>query len=214
MTTVLSFAHGKAACGSKRWSCDTFKVLEHLFLNTSRLCTPFLQQSQSTRRNRRQSEHSPTRLIHGLVCDHARGIPNQMSDAVEAMEVELEGDEEFCRKLERYGPRGEAGGQDGALDVPSEVGCGEVQSAVDVKAAAQDGAGDAVVDGQVPGDLWAVDAEMRRDGAVQTLLDEDLVAGLLIGNGLRRNGSGGEKSQICIVDAESMIGSGHTCAGR
>jgi len=59
--------------------------------------------------------------------------------------------------------------------MPSEERGNQVREAKDVEGTGQHGAGNAVEDGSIPGYLRAVDREMRRDGAVETLLDEDLV---------------------------------------
>lgn len=56
-----------------------------------------------------------------------------------------------------------------ALQVPSEQRSGEVRGAEDVETAAEDGAGDSVEDGAVPGDLGTVDREMGGYGAVEAL---------------------------------------------
>jgi hypothetical protein len=56
--------------------------------------------------------------------------------------------------------------------------CDQVQGAESVEGAGQGDAGHAVERRAVPGDLRLVDAEVRRDGAVQALLCEDLVRGL------------------------------------
>jgi len=74
--------------------------------------------------------------------------------------------------------------------VPAHVWSDEVCCAEDVEHAAQRAAGDAVHDRAVPGDLWAVDAQVWGDGAVEALLGEDLVAvGELLDRGLGRGQS-------------------------
>jgi hypothetical protein len=67
--------------------------------------------------------------------------------------------------------------------VPAEGGRNQVERAVGVEATAEDAAGDTVQRRQIPGNLRAVDGEMRRDGAVQTLLSEDVVVGCSSGSG-------------------------------
>ena len=59
----------------------------------------------------------------------------------------------------------------------------EVAEAEDVEGAGEDGAGDAVGDGEGPCCLGLVDSKVGRDGAVQALLDEDVVA-FVLGEGL------------------------------
>jgi hypothetical protein len=101
-----------------------------------------------------------------------------MPQAVERVVGERQGDGNLGEDLERQGPGGEAGGHDGALEVPADGGRDQVQSAESVEGAREGDAGHAVQRGAVPGDLRLVDAEVRRDGAVQALLCEDGVRGL------------------------------------
>lgn len=57
--------------------------------------------------------------------------------------------------------------------MPAEYGCDEVGGGEGVESARGDGACDAVESAGVPGDLGTVDAQVRRDGASETLLGED-----------------------------------------
>lgn len=137
----------------------------------------FLQESQRKRAHNAKTNHKPTRLLHLLVVDHARSIPNQMPQAIERVVSERHRDSELRQSLESEGPGGEAGGEDGALEVPADGGRDEVEDAEGVEAAGEGDAGDAVEGAAVPGDLRLVDAEVGSHGAVQALLCEDLVVG-------------------------------------
>lgn len=58
--------------------------------------------------------------------------------------------------------------------MPAEERGDEVCRRKDVKAAGQSNAGDTVEGATDPGDLGAIDREVRGDGTVQTLLGKDL----------------------------------------
>ena len=72
--------------------------------------------------------------------------------------------------------------------MPAEDGRGQVADGEEVHGAGKGDTRDAVEGGADPGDLWAVDGEMRGDGAVAALGGEDRGAGLL------RDGFGGGRS--------------------
>lgn len=137
-----------------------------------------LNESKRQRANNAHTNHSPTSLLHLLVVDHARCVPRQMPEAVERVVGERKRNSGLRKNLERQRPGGEAGGNDGALEVPADGRRDQVCGAEDVEGSREGDAGDAVEGGAVPGDLRLVDAEMGCDGAVQALLCEDLVAGL------------------------------------
>jgi hypothetical protein len=143
-----------------------------------------LQEAQRQRTHSAQTHHKPARLVHLLVRNHARRIPGQMPQAIEGVEGEGPADQELGGALHEHGHLGEGSGDHGALEVPAEVGSDEVGGAEGVEAAGEDAAGDAVEGGEVPGDLRAVDGEVRGDGAVETLFGEDSVLGVLLGEGL------------------------------
>lgn len=65
--------------------------------------------------------------------------------------------------------------------MPSGIGCDEVRRAEEVERAAKDEPRDAVRYRPVPCYLWSVDAEMRRDGTIETLLREDVMVLRLLG---------------------------------
>lgn len=105
-----------------------------------------------------------------------------MSHTVQAVESEWQRHNSFGSHLQEHWPRSEAGRDDCRLQVPSEVGSHEVEATESVKGTAEGAAGDAVEGGEVPCDLGFVDAEMRGDGAVQTLLSEGCAAGFVGGD--------------------------------
>lgn len=72
--------------------------------------------------------------------------------------------------------------------MPTEERGDKIGGAEDIKAAAQDRAGDAIQSGENPGHLGAVDAEMGGDGSVKALGYEDR-AGVGLGRCLRGCGS-------------------------
>lgn len=67
------------------------------------------------------------------------------------------------------------------VEVPAEKGGDEVCCCEDVEAACHERAGDTMQTGTDPADLWAVDGQVRRDGARETLFGED--GGFLAGDG-------------------------------
>lgn len=89
------------------------------------------------------------------------------------------------QNLQDHRPGREAGCEDGGFDVPAQGRGDQVEGTVDVEAAGEDAAGDAVEGGAVPGDLGLVDGEMGGYGAVEALVGEDVVAGVFFGDGLR-----------------------------
>lgn len=82
------------------------------------------------------------------------------------MESKEEAHARLGQNLQDQRPGREARGEDRRLDVPAEDRGDEVQGAVDVEAAAEDAAGDAVEGRAVPGDLGLVDGEVGGYGAV------------------------------------------------
>lgn len=57
--------------------------------------------------------------------------------------------------------------------MPAEYGCDEVGSRESVEGSRDGGSRDSVQSAGVPGDLGTVDAQVRRDGALEALLGED-----------------------------------------
>lgn len=126
-----------------------------------------------------------------------------MPQAVERVVGERHGDGELGEGLEGEGPRGEAGGEHGALEVPADGGRDEVEDAEGVEAAGEGDAGDTVERRAVPGDLRLVDAEVGSDGTVEALLCEDLVRGLG-----RAHGCGGGVSVGAVVSGRKRSSGG------
>lgn len=117
-----------------------------------------------------------------------------MSDPIHTVERKEETHARLGQDLQDHRPRREARCEHGRLDVPAEGGRDQVEGAIEVEAAAEDAAGDAVERGAVPGDLGLVDAEMGGYGAVEALVGEDIVAGVFF-----RNSLGGDESASSSV---------------
>lgn len=102
-----------------------------------------------------------------------------MPRAVDAVEDEREAEDELEGGLDGKGQVAKGGGDAGALEVQAEDGGDEVRGHVAVERAGQGDARDAVPGGAAePRLLELVDAEMGGHGALQALVDEDLVAGV------------------------------------
>lgn len=105
-----------------------------------------------------------------------------MLDAVDEVEHEREAQQELDTAVDNPGHSSERGRKARALEVPAEEWRGEVSGEVEVGAAGEEAAGDTGPGGGAePGLGELVDAEMGRDGAVEALVDEDLVA-LILGD--------------------------------
>lgn len=117
-----------------------------------------------------------------------------MLDAVDEVEGERESQGKLDGALDDERQGSEAGSQGSALDVEAEKRRGEVGGEVDVRGAGERAAGDTSPSGGAePGLLHLVDAQVRRDWAIETLLDEDLLA-LFGGELLSRDGSMNESA--------------------
>lgn len=125
-----------------------------------------------------------------------------MSDPIETVERKRHSEEQFRRELQHQWPRRERRRHAHGFQVPAHVGRDQVGGAEDVETAAEHGAGDAVEDRQVPGDLWFVDGEVGGDGAVEALAGED--GGLLRGFG--DGGCGDVAARRVWVVSESLEG--------
>lgn len=101
-----------------------------------------------------------------------------MPEAVDEVVGEGEAEEgELEQTLDEEGQGGGGGDEGGGLEVPADDGGDEVGGEVGVGGAGEDAAGDTGPGGGgEPGLLDLVDAEMGSDGAVQTLLVEDVGA--------------------------------------
>lgn len=113
-----------------------------------------------------------------------------MPHAVETVKGEGQGRGKLQSELGRQGPGAEGGRKTGALEMPAKERRDEIGGEEDIEASGENGAGDAIERTEVPCDLWSVDGEMGRYGAVETLSGEDLVIGT---DSLR-----GDWSQMCM----------------
>lgn len=122
-----------------------------------------------------------------------------MLDAVDEVEGEWESQGELDAALDDERQSSEAGSQSSALDVEAQKRRGEVGGEVDVGGAGERAAGDTSPSGGAePGLFHLVDAQVGRDGAVEALLDEDLLA-LFGGELLSRDGSVNTKKSIVLA---------------
>ena len=140
-----------------------------------------LEEDVVQRRNNRQPNNRPPSPDNLLVGETDTDIPQQVPHAVERVEEHGEREEALQRHLGSRGPRRDGRNHRGGLKVPSGVGRGQVCETEEVQRARERDARDAVERGRVPGDLRAVDGQVGRDGAVQALLAEDLLRGVLRG---------------------------------
>lgn len=114
-----------------------------------------------------------------------------MPNPIKNMERKRHREEQLRRNLRHDRPRREPSRQRCRAQVQSQNRRGEVPDPEEVEATRQHDTGDAVEHRRVPGDLRAVDGQVRGDGAVAALLDEDLVG---VGGGeelLRCDGAAG-----------------------
>ena len=112
-----------------------------------------------------------------------------MSQAVEAVVGEGHAGSELGEDLEGKGPGAKGSSNAGTLDVPAEDGSDQVGKTEGVKGTGGGDTSDTVEGRTVPGDLRLVDGKVRRDGAGQTLLGQDLLRGLAVGHGLEGGAS-------------------------
>ena len=96
-----------------------------------------------------------------------------MPNTIERMERKRPRKCKFERHLHQHRPRRKRRRQARRVQRQTQHGGHEVQGAEDVEGAGDYGAGYAVQGREDPGDLWPVDAEVRGDGAVESLLCED-----------------------------------------
>lgn len=161
---------------------------------------PHSNHRQNRRPRHRQPNNRPPGPLHLLITQLPPHIPHQMPDAIQPMIRKREGRCELGRDLQGHGPRGERRRHAGRLQVPAEQRRDQVGGAEDVEAPAEDRARDPVQRRAVPGYLRLVDGEVRGDGPVQALLDEDVVGvggadgGCCGGSGW---GEGGVVSGVC-----------------
>lgn len=121
---------------------------------------PLLEKDVVERCGNRESDNRPPCADDLLVRETNTNIPQQMPDAIEAVEEHGESKEALERNLRRRGPRRDCRDHARGLKVPSRVRRSEVRKAEEVERAAKGNASDAVQRRGVPGDLRAVDGQM------------------------------------------------------
>jgi hypothetical protein len=164
--------HSPPSCAILSISLQSLHTLYASFLH-------LLEKDVVKRRNNRKSNNRPPSADNLLVREPNTDIPQQVPDAVEAVEEHGESKEALERNLRRRGPRRDRRDHARRLKVPSRVWRSEVRETEQVQRAAERDARDAVQRRRVPGDLRAVDGEVGRDGTLEALLCEDLGGGFL-----------------------------------
>lgn len=132
-------------------------------------------ESQST-----ENANSPEDLLgfdDGRLGEALAEVVVQMLQATEEVEGKGEAEGELEAALDEKGQASEGGGDAGALDVKTDEGGGDVRGHVDVEGAGKRAAGDSGPGGGAEPCLFdLVDAQVGGDGAVQSLVDENLLA--------------------------------------
>ena len=98
-----------------------------------------------------------------------------MSQRVHTVKHKRPRHQSLRRKLQRQWPSSKCCGHRGTAIREADQWANEVGEAEDVETAGEDGAGDTVQGGGVPGYLWAVDGEVGGGWTVAALLDENFV---------------------------------------
>lgn len=142
-----------------------------------------LQQRQPHRTHHTSPNHNPPGGIDLRIRHHTRRIPRQMPQPIQRMKGKRQRKEKLRGKLQGKRPSRERCSHRRALQVPAGVRGDEVRGAEEVEGAAEDAAGDAVHDRRDPRYLPLVDAQVRRDGAVEALLGEDFGVLAAFGDG-------------------------------
>ena len=142
--------------------------------------TRCLQKSEYQAAQDAESNNGPASNLDLLVGQAHASIPHQVSQAVEAVVGEREGGDKLGQDLKSSGPGSESSSKAARLEVPTKGRSDQVGETEGVESAVKSDAGDTVESGAVPGDLRLVDAQVRRDGAVQALLGQDLLRGLVV----------------------------------
>lgn len=149
----------------------------------------------------RRERHRPPALAH--TCPNSgpittrqlltlSSVPHEVTETVERVEREGEGDEGLAGNLDPGGEVvdevDEVGRVNGGVEGVEAVGEG-----TDVEETAESDTGNTVETGEVPGELGLVDLKVGRVGAVHALLVEELVL-LLLGDrvGLHSAAEGGD----------------------
>ena len=143
-----------------------------LYCCSTRLPNEGIVQASS---NRKGNNRPPT-PDDLLVRETHTNIPHQMPYAIEAVKEEGKREEGLQSHLDNRWPSGNSCHHGLRLEVPSERGRGEVRDAEYVEGAGKSDSSDAIEATGEPGDLWAVDGKVGRDGSLETLLGEDFLA--------------------------------------
>ena len=155
-----------------------------------------IPKSQKPRRHRTQPHHKPAGPNNLLVLELPPRIPHQMPYTIEAVERKEKRQHPLDRHLDQQRHRSEPGNQAARLEeVQSQKRLHEVAEPEYVEGAREHAARDPVQARGYPCYLRPVDAQVRRDGPVQALLDEDI--GALLGGDVRGccGESGGERER-------------------
>lgn len=97
-----------------------------------------------------------------------------MPNAVEAVESNGHSQAEFDQDLGQQWQRTKGSRNRRRFQMPADDGGNQVSGGIDIESARGDRASDTVQSTGVPGDLGAVDGQVRSDRAVQTLLRKNL----------------------------------------
>ena len=123
----------------------------------------------------RGGEHGVAGAVDAGDGERARHVPVHVSEAVEKVVGEGQGERALERELGGQGPGGKAGRERGRLEVHAGQRRGGVQDAEDVDSAGERHAGEAREARHDHRQLRLVDGEMRRDRAQLALRDQQLV---------------------------------------
>lgn len=135
---------------------------------------PSSQGSQNARRQHGSAHDRPARDLNLTITQLAARVPDEMPNAIESMKRERQRNTKLEPRLPPPGQRAERSRQRGGIEeMPAEEGGHEVGEPEDVEPARERGAGDAIQRAGVPGDLRAVDGQVRAYGAAEPLRGED-----------------------------------------
>lgn len=133
-----------------------------------------LNESQVQGANNAQTHYRPAALDNLLVGDAPSEIPHQMANSVQSVEGEGKRYGRLQKDLGDERESSKCSGQRGRLEMPAQSGSSEVGNREEIQRTRQDETGVTVQSTENPGDLRTVDGEVRRNGAVKTLLGEKL----------------------------------------
>lgn len=125
-------------------------------------------------RHNRQPHNRPPSPDNRLILKPDTQVPRQMPQSIQAVEEEGERKVGLETNRGKGGPSSDSRDHGLRLEVPSERGRGKVCEAEEVEGPGEHDAADTVQGAAIPGDLRAVDGQVRGDGALETLLGEDL----------------------------------------